>query len=118
MFLVLFVSYGFFGVIMKLIERILVVFVLFGVYIFISFWVCDFFIDSFVFEFVLKCCVFFFYEKFEIKYIGFEFWLMESKEMRYVLEMVKVNFCELLYSFLMCWNGSCDCNEVLCLNEE
>ena len=113
-----FVSHGFSGVIMKPTERILAVFVLFGVYTSISCRVCDLSIDSFASEFVLKRCAFSFHEKSETKYIGFEFRLTESKETRHALETVKANFRELSYSPLTRWNGSCDCNEVPCLNEE
>lgn len=113
-----FVSYGYVGVTMELIGKVLAFCVLFQAYISISCRRCDFSIESSASSWVRKPCAFYFNNKPETKYIGFEFRLRDDAATKRVFDTVEANFNEFFHSPLTLWSHSCDCTEVPCLNEE
>lgn len=113
-----FVCYGYFGMSMELIGKALTFFVLFQAYTSITCRLCDFSIESSASSWVRKPCAFYFNNKPETKYIGFEFRLRDDTAAKRAFEVVEADFNEFSHSTLTPWNHSCDCTEVRCLNEE
>ena len=114
-----FVRYGYFGMTMESTGKILAFSVLFQAYTSITCRLCDFSIQTnSPSNWVRKPCAFFFNNKPETKYIGFEFRLRDDTTTKLAFEVAEANFYQFFHSPLTLWNASCDCTEVPCLNDE
>lgn len=112
-----YICYGYFGVTMESIGKILVFSVLFQAYTFTACRQCDFSIQTSPSNWVRKPCAFV-VDKAEKKYIGFEFRLRADKATKFAFAVVEANFYKFFHSPLTLWNDSCDCTKVPCLNDE
>lgn len=113
-----FVSYGYVGMTMALIKKVLAFSVLLQAYTSITCRQCEFSIENSANSSVRKPCAFFFNNKPEAKYIGFEFRLTDNAATKRAFEVVGANFIEFIHSPSTLWRDSCDCIEVPCLNDE
>ncbi|KAJ7392795.1 hypothetical protein OS493_010454 [Desmophyllum pertusum] len=96
---------------MALIKKVLAFSVLLQAYTSITCRQCEFSIENSANSSVRKPCAFFFNNKPEAKYIGFEFRLTDNAATKRAFEVVGANFIEFIHSPSTLWRDSCDCIE-------